>query len=182
MARGTGRESHRSAAPRRSRSRAAELDRISARLERMPAQRKALIRATKQFGSSFGYDHWERAFESADPDEINRVVQVTGDYMALVNHAIELVKAGAKLVGLEPTPGIQGAPGFVDAVRRDGGFSSAQANTFAELYRTRNRLQHSSPDVDADEVHRQVRVLIRHLPALISSYMQWLDGRGIRLE
>jgi predicted nucleotidyltransferase len=50
-----------------------------------------------------------------------------------------------------------------------------------ELYRTRNRLQHSSPEIQADEVHRQVRLLLRHLPKLVESYLAWLEKYDVAL-
>jgi hypothetical protein len=62
----------------------------------------------------------------------------------------------------------------------DGGFSKQQAQTLIELYRTRNGLQHSSAGMAADEVHRQVRLLLRHLPRLVVSYVAWLEARGRR--
>jgi uncharacterized protein YutE (UPF0331/DUF86 family) len=74
-----------------------------------------------------------------------------------------------------------GAPGIIDAIRADGGFTGRQAETFTALYRTRNRLQHSSPDIQADEVNRQVRVLIRHLPRFVGSYVAWLEKHDIEL-
>jgi hypothetical protein len=157
----------------------ARLDRIDAKLERLAMQRRALRRATEQFGDGFDPGAWAQTFNSPDPDDINRVFAVTGGYLALVNNAAEAIRTGTKLAGLKPTPGISGMPGIVDAIRADGGLSSGQAQTFIELYRTRNRLQHSSPDIEADEVHRQVRLLLRHLPKLVESYLAWLGRYGI---
>jgi len=74
-----------------------------------------------------------------------------------------------------------GVAGIIDAIRADDGFTSTQAQTFTELYRTRNRLQHSSPDIQADEVHRQVRLLLRHLPRLVESYLAWLEKHDVTL-
>lgn len=134
-----------------------------------------------QFGKSFDVRLWTQAFDSPDPDDINRVFTVTGGYVALVNNTVEAIKVGAKLVGVQATPGMPGAPGILDAIRRDGGFTSQQAETFTELYRTRNRLQHSSTDVQANEVHRQVRLLLRHLPRLVESYLAWLEKHNVEL-
>lgn len=134
-----------------------------------------------QFGEDFDAKTWTKAFDSNDPDDINRVFMVTGGYLALVNNTAEAIRAGAKLTGLKPTPGMPGVPGIIDAVRADGGFTSRQAETFTELYRTRNRLQHSSPDIQGDEVHRQVRLLLGHLPRLIESYLTWLEKHDLRL-
>lgn len=156
----------------------AELDRVDAKLERLSAQRKALRRAMGQFGGDFNVTVWTEAFESSDPDDINRVLTVTGGYLALVNNTAEAIRAGAKLTGLKSTPDVPGVPGIVDAIRADGGFTSRQAETFTGLYRTRNRLQHSSPDIHADEVHRQARLLLRHLPRFIESYLAWLKKHG----
>jgi hypothetical protein len=159
----------------------AALDRIGSKLERLSAQRKALRRAMREFGREFDADTWADAFISPDSDDINRVFAVTGGYLALVNNTAEAVKAGAKLAGMSPTAGILGVPGLIDAIRLDGGFSDRQAETFVELYRTRNRLQHSSPDIEADEMHRQVRALLCHLPGFIKSYLAWLQKHDIRL-
>jgi hypothetical protein len=124
-------------------SSSAELERLSVKLERLSAQRVALRRAMSEFGSAFDAEAWKRSFDSPDPDDINRVFMVTGDYLALVNNTAEAIKAGARLTGVKASPHTAGVPGIVDAIRLDGGFTKGQADTFTELYRTRNRLQHS---------------------------------------
>jgi hypothetical protein len=159
----------------------AELDRLGAKLERLAAQRKALRKAIGQFGGDFEIDMWTQAFDSPDPDDINLVFTVTGGYLALVNNTVEAIRTGFKLTHLKSTPGMAGVAGIIDAIRADRGFTSRQAQTFTELYRTRNRLQHSSPDIQADEVHRQVRLLLRHLPRLVESYLAWLEKYDVAL-
>jgi uncharacterized protein YutE (UPF0331/DUF86 family) len=158
-----------------------DVNRMAARLARLPAQRRALHVAMSQFGDDFDLDAWEQAFTSADEEAINAVYTVTGGYQALINNTIELVKTGTKLVGVEPVSGMPGASGLIEAVQRDGGISRQQATTFIELYRTRNRLQHASLNIDADEVHRQVRLLRKHLPKFIKSFTDWLASRGVTL-
>jgi hypothetical protein len=135
----------------------------------------------REFGHEFDAKAWSDAFVSPEPDDINRVFAVTGGYLALINNTVEAIRAGAKLAGMKPTVEMPGAAGLIDAIRLDGGFSDQQAETFIELYRTRNRLQHSSPDIEADEVHRQVSLLLRHLPRFVKSYIAWLQQHGIEL-
>lgn len=159
----------------------AGLDRIDTKLERLAAQRRALRQAMREFGDDFDAKTWSKAFVSPEWQDINRVLAVTGGYLALVNNTAEAIRAAAKLVGVKPPAGSTGIAGLVDAIRADGGFSDRQAETFVELYRTRNRLQHASPDVEPDEVHRQVRVLLRHLPRLVKSLLGWLERHEIRL-
>ena len=159
----------------------AELNRLSVRLERLSAQSKALRKAMLQFGENFDETVWATAFSSPASDDINRVYTVTGGYLALVNNMAEAVRAGAKLTATKPTVSTQGIPGIVDAIRADGGFTSQQAETFVALYRTRNQLQHASPDIQADAVHRQVRLLLGHLPRFIKSYILWLNKHNVEL-
>jgi hypothetical protein len=158
-----------------------ELDRINSKLERLSAQRNALRKAIDQFGEGFDAKAWADAFDSPDADDINRVFTVTGGYLALVNNTAEAIKTGVQLTGLKPTSGIPGVPGILDAIRADGGLTQTQVKTFTELYRTRNRLQHSSPDIQADEVHTQVRLLLNHLPRFLKSYLAWLQKHDIRV-
>lgn len=160
---------------------AADFDRLSAKLERLSAQSEALRKALRQFGENFDAEEWRAAFDSPDTDDINRVHTVTGGYLALVNNTAEAVRAGAKLTGIKPTAGMRGIPGIIDAIRADGGFTSRQADTFTALYRTRNHLQHASPDIQADEIHRQTQLLLGHLPRFIKSYVAWLEKHGVEL-
>jgi hypothetical protein len=169
---------HTSAAGGKHATHTAELDRMSSRLERLAAQRKALRKAINQFGENFDAKTWREAFASADADDINRVFMVTGGYLALVNNTAEAIKTGTELTGLQSTPSL---PGIINAIHADGGFTDQQAKTFIELYRTRNRLQHSSPDMQADELHTQVRLLLNHLPRFVKSYLAWLAKHGIRV-
>lgn len=159
----------------------AELNRLNAKLERLSAQSKALRKAMLQFGANFDATVWTTAFNSPDSDDINRVYTVTGGYLALVNNVAEAVRAGVKLTGLKPPAGMPGIPGIIDAVRLDGGFTPKQAETFVVLYRTRNQLQHASPDIQADAVHRNVRLLLGHLPGFVKSYIAWLGKHDIEL-
>ncbi len=161
-------------------SKVAELDRMNSKLERLASQRKALRKAITQFGEDFDAKTWREAFNSADEDDINRVFMVTGGYLALVNNTGEAIKTGAELTGLQSKPSL-GLSGIIGAIRADGGFTDQQAKTFIELYRTRNRLQHASPDIDADEVRTQVRLLLNHLPRLVKSYLAWLAKHGIQV-
>lgn len=165
----------------------AEVDRMNSKLERLAAQRKALRKAINQFGENFDAETWREAFDSADADDINRVFTVTGGYLALVNNTAEAIKTGTELTGLQPKTikslsreGV-GLPGIINAIRADGGFTDQQAKTFTELYRTRNRLQHASPDINADEIRAQVRLLLNHLPRFVKSYLAWLAKHGIQV-
>lgn len=157
------------------------LNRLSAKLERLSTQRQALRKAVLQFGENFDIKTWTDAFDSSDIDDINRVYTVTGGYLALINNMAEAVRVGAKLTGTKPSEGSHGLPGLIETIRAGGGFSDQQAETFTELYRTRNHLQHASPDVQADEVHRQVHLLLGHLPRLLRSYLRWLKQHGLEL-
>lgn len=43
------------------------------------------------------------------------------------------------------------------------------------------RKAYSSPDVEPDELHRQVRLPLRHLPRLMRRYVGWLQRYGVEL-
>jgi uncharacterized protein YutE (UPF0331/DUF86 family) len=158
-----------------------EIDRMLRKLRRLPAQRRALRAALRSFGEDFDRVEWSKAFASEEVVDINRVLQVTGGYLILVNNTIEAVKIGATLADLALTDGRRGASGTIDAIRRDGCISPEQAETFISLYATRNLLQHASTDVQASDVHRQVKLLLGSLPGFVRSFTSWLARRGIEL-
>jgi hypothetical protein len=156
--------------------------RIRQRLTRMAPQRRALQLALAPYSDEegrFDLARWTRAFESPEPETINEVVEVTGGYQILVNHLVEATRTGAMLAGVA---GRQSGPELIAAIRDDGGLSPNQAEILIELYRTRNRLQHASPDIQADEVHDQVSVLLRSLPGFVRSFAAWMARYDVELE
>jgi len=167
-------------------SRDPEVARIRQRLARMAPQSKALQVACARYddgAAKFDLELWEAAFTSADPRTINHVLEVTGGYVGLVNHLVEMVRSGAALAGLALAQGRArpSAPDLIAAVRDDGCFTDNQADVLIRLNGTRNRLQHASPGVPADEVHERVRLLLQTLPRLLGSYLRWMEDRGVRL-
>ena len=164
----------------------ADVARIRQRLSRMSPQTKALRLALARYADdhgTFDLSLWEEAFTSDDPRAINHVLEVTGGYEGLVNHLMEMLHTGAALVG---TPAAQRgrrtpAPDLIAAVTADGCFRANQADALMRLNRTRNRLQHNSPGVAADEVHQRLELLLKVMPRLLSSYVAWMQRRGVQL-
>lgn len=98
-----------------------------------------------------------------------------------MNNTIEAVRIGAHLAQVKAADGQRGASAIIDAIRRDGGISPEQAESFQKIYGIRNALQHASSDVHAAEVHRHVKLLLRHLSGFVASFTSWLARRGIEL-
>ncbi len=105
---------------------------------------------------------------------------MTGCYSAVINGYIELLKTGAHLVGLTPHKKDH-AKNAIDHVRADGGITEKQAHRVHELYVFEGRVQHASPDVNADEVREAVELLRGEALALIRSAIKWLESNGISI-
>ena len=123
---------------------------------------------------------WRQAFDSTDPSDTIRTVVVTGSYSALVNAYVEILKAaaGSRLIGLLPHRRPRAEQVF-DAVQSDGGLTHEQVSLLNESYVLEGRLEHASPDVDAEEVREHVERLREQLPGLIKSIHTWLKSYGI---
>jgi len=59
---------------------------------------------------------------------------------------------------------------------------AGQAVMLNELYVLEGRLEHASPDVDAEEVRAAVERLREALPGLIESTVSWLGRHGLELK
>jgi hypothetical protein len=182
----TGRARGGPAAGKGSTRRERDESRIRQRLTRLSAQRKALQLAVARYADEegrFELARWTEAFDSPKPEIINQVVEVTGGYQMLVNHLVEMLRTGSKLAGLDVLRGehAPSGPDLIAAVRDDGCFTQKQAEVLTELYRTRNRLQHASPDIQADEVHEQVTVLLRSVPRLLTGFVTWMSRHDVEL-
>lgn len=159
----------------------AERARLARFFETIAKHTKALGLAIEQnFGGELDATEWRNAFESPEPQDANRTMVVTGGHSAILNAYVEVLKAsaGSRLVGLLPYRRPH-ADQAIEAVRADGGLTKAQAALLNELYVLEGRLEHASPDVDAEEVREAVERLRAALPKLIDNVRAWLSRHGI---
>lgn len=159
----------------------AEQARLGRFLETINKHYRALdLAIDENFGGSLDLSDWRRAFESAEPVDANRTMVVTGDHSAVLNGFVEVLRAsaGTRLVGLLPYRRPHADQVF-EALAADGGLSKEQAALLNELYVLEGRLEHASPDVDADEVREGIERLRRALPALVESVVAWLGRHGV---
>lgn len=163
---------------------AAEQARLGRFFETINKHSKALDLAIEEsFGGELDPAEWRAAFDSIEPRDANRTMVVTGDHSAVLNAYVEILKAGAgtRLIGLLPHRRPHASQVF-EAIVSDGGLKKAQAKLLNELYVLEGRLEHASPDVDAEEVRAAVERLREALPKLIESMRTWLLRHGIELS
>jgi hypothetical protein len=157
----------------------AEQARLLHRAESLEAHRLGLDRAIESFGgTTMDPERWRQAFLSNDPDDIVARSGLTGCYSALVNGYIELIKSGAYLAGLTPHKKDR-AKNSIDIMLESGGVTESQAEVLHVLYAFEGRVQHASPDIDADEIREAVELLRTHSATLIASAIRWLGDDGV---
>lgn len=158
-----------------------ERARLARFFETINKHRKALDLAIEQnFDGELDAAEWRTAFESAEPHDANRTMVVTGDHSAILNAYVEILRAsaGSRLLGLLPHRRPH-TDQVIDAVRADGGLAKERAALLNELYVLEGRLEHASPDVDAEEVREAVEKLRAALPALVDDLRSWLSRHGV---
>lgn len=163
---------------------AVEQVRLARFFQTINKHRKALDMAIDEnFEGRLDPAEWRRAFQSDEPGDANRTMVVTGDHSAVLNAYVEILKAaaGSRLIGLLPYRRPH-ADRVIQALVADKGLSKDQAALLNEIYILEGRLEHASPDVDAEEVRAAVERLRRALPGLIDSAHNWLSRHGMELR
>jgi CO/xanthine dehydrogenase Mo-binding subunit len=158
--------------------------RVGRFFEAINKHRRALdVAIAENFGDGLDPVEWRTAFESSEPHDANRTMVVTGDHSAVLNAYVEILKAsaGSRLIGLLPHRRPHADQVF-DVVLTDGGLTKEQAALLSRLYVLEGRLEHASPDVDADEVRDAVERLREALPRLVHNTLEWLRGHGLVFE
>lgn len=156
--------------------------RLARRIESLDEHRIGLDQAVAGFGGTeLDPEAWRKAFDSHDALDIVARNGLTGCYSTFVNNYAELLKTGAYLAGLTPhrKPHTQDA---IDAVRNDGGLTAEQAEVLHDLFTFEGRVQHASPDIDADDVRKFVELLRAGAPDLIRAVVNWLKRSGVYLS
>jgi hypothetical protein len=164
--------------------REAEEARLAAYFKSIAKHRRALDLAIEEgFGGELVSGAWRDAFDSSDAHDAIRTMSITASHSAILNGYVEVLKAasGARLIGLLPHRRPHADQVF-DAVCVDGGLTTAQTNLLNTLYVLEGRLEHASPDVQAEEVREAVERLRSELPGLIESTRDWLARHGIEFK
>ncbi len=161
-----------------------EQARLGRFFESIAKHRNALELAIDEgFGGTLDPVEWRRAFESSEPHDANRTMVVTGDHSAVLNAYVEILKAsaGSRLVGLLPYRRPHAEQTF-EALAGADCLTADQAGRLGAIYSIEGRLEHASPDIDADEVLGAIEELRRELPGLIEVVLAWLERHGVRLD
>lgn len=163
---------------------AVEQARLARFFQTINKHRKALDLAIEEnFSGRLDRAEWRSAFESDEPRDANRTMVVTGDHSAMLNAYVEILKAsaGSRLIGLLPYRRPHAEQVF-EALVSDGGLSNDQAALLNEFYVLEGRLEHASPDVDAEEVRDSIERFRQALPGLVSSTRAWLIRYGVEIR
>jgi hypothetical protein len=136
----------------------------------------------ENFGGTLDPAEWRNAFDSSEPRDANRTMVVTGDHSAILNALVEILKAsvGTRLVGLLPHRRPHAGQVFA-ALIADRALTKKQASLLSEAYVLEGRLEHASPDVDAEEVRDAIERLRAELPSLIKRIHTWLRRHSVKL-
>lgn len=158
-----------------------EQARLARFFETIAKHRRALELAIEDnFGGRLDAMEWRAAFESGEPHDANRTMVVTGDHSAVLNAYVEILRAsaGSRLLGLLPHRRPHAEQVFA-AIAADGGLDSRQTALLNAIYVLEGRLEHASPDVDADEIRDAIERFRKALPGLIESTYAWLRRHDV---
>jgi hypothetical protein len=160
-----------------------EQARLARFIEAIGKHSKALdLAIAENFGGRLDPVEWRTAFESTEPRDANRTMVVTGNHSAVLNAYVEILKAsaGSRLVGLIPHRRPHADQVF-EALVADACLSKDGAGLLNEIYVLEGRLEHASPDVDAEEVREAIERFREALPKLIGDTHAWLRRHGVEL-
>jgi uncharacterized protein YutE (UPF0331/DUF86 family) len=99
-----------------------------------------------------------------------------------VDNAVELARVAATLTGLRPAGRRPSTNADIEALRADGALSGKQTYEIVQLKELCDRVRHEYVYVDAEDVYRAVRSLVKFLPGFMASYVQWLAEYGVDLS
>lgn len=140
---------------------------------------QALDLAMYEFGEDRLADpEWQRAFESGDPDDINKIIPVMSGYEHVIQNVIELAKAAGRVTG--DLPGRRPrAEIAIEMLQTVSAVSKTDRARLDDLYVFRGRVSHESPDIGADEMARYAERALSEIPPMITGIRRWLAAEGL---
>ncbi len=129
------------------------------------------------FGEEFDLKLFKQAFETAtDMEAYNRAQSVERGIGRVQNYVADLAIAGAKLAGLEPTAGKEGAAERAFATLRDAGvLSNSLCRRLKRAQKARTMIEHSYVGVPAGNVHAAAKLVLTAARDFIGPYRAWIE-------
>lgn len=119
----------------------------------------ALRTAMAEFGADFDLDAFQRAYDSDDPLELNRVKAVERGVDQLYNFIAELAAFGLELAEVRARRQETNARADIDALQRIGVIGRERARRLQRLRELRRLLVHEYATATAEQVHEAARII-----------------------
>jgi uncharacterized protein YutE (UPF0331/DUF86 family) len=130
-----------------------------------------------EFGDDFDLDVFQRAFDSDDPVELNRVKAVERGVDQLYNYIAELVALGLELAKGRARRQRTNARADIDALRRLGAIGPGRARRLQRLRALRRQVVHEYAAATAEQMHEAARIIQSEFVPFYDAYRDWI-ARG----
>jgi uncharacterized protein YutE (UPF0331/DUF86 family) len=136
----------------------------------------ALRTAMAEFGADFDLDAFQRAYDSDDPLELNRVKAVERGVDQLYNYVAELAAFGLELAEVRARRQETNARADIDALQRIGVIGRERARRLQRLRELRRLLVHEYATATAEQVHEAARIIANEFIPFYDAYRAWIAG------
>lgn len=165
--------------PARKRSKGQKrLERI---LQEIPAAREQLLAAIEDLSPQFDVTAIQKAMQSGDPRERNKVAVIERELDVLTAYLEELASRGlAEGQRIDVVP--RGDGQAVERLAELKVISQAAAQRLQDVKDMRNQLAHAYPPVSWRSLHRAVEILLAELDSYKVKVADWFKSSGIFSE
>jgi uncharacterized protein YutE (UPF0331/DUF86 family) len=137
---------------------------------------RALQAAMAEFGEDFDLATFQAAFESEEPEQLNRVKALERGVDQLYNYMAELAAFGLELAGERQRHEDTNARADLDALARRRVLSRERVRRLQRLRELRRLLVHEYATATAAQVHEAALILAQELPPFFRAYGEWIKA------
>jgi uncharacterized protein YutE (UPF0331/DUF86 family) len=134
----------------------------------------ALRAAMGEFGEDFDLDAFQRAYDSEDPAELNRVKAVERGVDQLYNYIAELAAFGLELAQVRDRRQDTNARIDLESLARIGVLGPERARRLQRLRELRRLLVHEYATATAEQVHEAARIIAAEFVPFYDAYREWI--------
>jgi uncharacterized protein YutE (UPF0331/DUF86 family) len=151
-------------------------NKIGDRIRDVRRHRNALQAAMAGFGEDFDLEVYQGAFESDDPDTLNRVKAVERGVDQLYHYIAELAAFGLELAQLRDRHDETNARRDLDALVGAKVLSRERVRRLQRLRELRRLVFHDYATATAAQVHEAARILDAEPPPFYRAYAEWIKA------